>query len=57
MKPDSRVWRKAARRTLRGVPAGRRATHPVLTKYGRHQKERDRQAVMSAFFAERRAAS
>jgi hypothetical protein len=59
MKPatGNQVWRKGTRRARRGVATGRRATHPVLTKYGRHQRERDHQAVMSAFFAERRAAS
>lgn len=54
MKPaGDRVWRKTGRRTLRGIPTGRRAAHAVQTTYGRHQKERDRVAAMSAFFAER----
>lgn len=28
---DPRVWRKAQRRADRGIPTGRRATHPVKT--------------------------
>jgi hypothetical protein len=53
MKPatGNQVWRKAARRERRGVATGRKATHPVLTKYGRHQKERDRLAVFAALAA------
>ena len=57
MTPDSRVWRKAARKALRGVPTGRRATHQVVTRNGRHQRQRDHEAIMSAFFAETKAAS
>jgi hypothetical protein len=39
MSPEgTRVWRKTRRRALRGVPAGRRATHPVRTTYGRGQE-------------------
>lgn len=40
-----RYRRKGLRRTRRGLPTGRRATHEVLTTYGRHQKERDRLAA------------
>lgn len=32
MRPEARVWRKAARRALRGVPTGRRSTHRVTTE-------------------------
>jgi len=42
---DTRDWRKGRRRALRGVPAGRRATHTVETAYGHRQKERDRRAA------------
>ena len=38
----ARYWRKTRRRALRGVPAGRRATHAVETTYGHRQRERDR---------------
>ena len=42
MRPqDTGCWRKTGRRALRGIPAGRRATHQVRTAYGRHQKDRD----------------
>jgi hypothetical protein len=34
--------RKDLRRTLHGIPAGRRATHPVRTSYGHRQRERTR---------------
>jgi hypothetical protein len=34
--------RKDLRETLRGVPTGRRVTHPVRTAYGRRQRERAR---------------
>ena len=61
----AREWRKGLRRTRRGMSTGRRATHEVLTAYGRHQKERDRlaawqqataRAEMDADMAERSAA-
>ena len=35
---DPRVRRKSQRRAWRGTPTGRRATHQVITAYGRHQK-------------------
>ena len=55
MRPqDSRVWRKARRRALKGVPTGRRATHAVETTYGQQQRARDRQEQFSAFCAARR---
>jgi hypothetical protein len=38
----TRCWRKAFRRTRRGIPARRRATHAAETAYGRGQRERDR---------------
>lgn len=41
----TRCWRKGLRRTLRGIPAGRRATHAVETTYGHRQRERDRLAA------------
>lgn len=49
----TRVWRKTRRRALRGVPAGRRATHQVRTTYGRGQRDRDHRAEMEADFAAR----
>lgn len=53
MRPqDTRTWRKGDRKALRGIPAGRRATHPVETTYGRHQRERDRIARWQAAQAE-----
>jgi hypothetical protein len=40
MRPqDTRVWRKAARRTRRGTWGGRRSTHLVETTYGRGQRD------------------
>ncbi len=41
----TRYWRKGLRRTRRGIPTGRRATHQPETTYGRHQKERDRRTA------------
>jgi hypothetical protein len=41
----TRYWRKAFRRTRRGIPAGRRATHAAETTYGRGQRQRDRLAA------------
>jgi hypothetical protein len=39
MSPENtRVWRKTRRQALRGVPTGRRATHPVQTTYGEGQR-------------------
>lgn len=40
--------RRERRLARKGEPSGRRATHPVLTSYGRRQKERDLQQVFSA---------
>jgi len=37
----TRCWRKSQRRAWRGMPAGRRDTHPVKTAYGRGQARRD----------------
>jgi len=55
MRPQGdRCWRKARRKALRGVPAGRRATRAVETTYGRHQKEQDRLAGFLAGLAARR---
>lgn len=39
---NGKPWRRGLRRAKRGDPTGRRATHPVETTYGRHQRERDR---------------
>ena len=43
MTPDepARCWRKEDRRRRRGIPAGRRSTHPVQTTYGQQQRARD----------------
>lgn len=43
------------RRTLRGVPTGRRATHEVETTYGRHQQAAERAGLFARFIAARRA--
>ena len=40
--------RKDLRDTIRGIPAGRRVTHPVRTAYGRRQRERARIALWAA---------
>jgi hypothetical protein len=37
----TRCWRKSLRRTRRGIPTGRRATHSVQTTYGQQQRDRD----------------
>ena len=37
--------RRSYRRTLRGIPAGRRATHQPETTYGHRQRERDRRTA------------
>jgi hypothetical protein len=44
--------RKDLRATTRGIPAGRRATHPVRTAYGRRQRERARIAAWTASLTE-----
>lgn len=41
----SRRERHAAHK---GQPTGRRATHLVVTSYGRHQKDRDHRAAFTA---------
>ena len=38
---STRVWHKTARKALRGIPTGRRATHVADAAYGRRQKTRD----------------
>ena len=48
----TRCWRKGLRKTRRGIPAGRRATHQPQTTYGRHQKERDRLAAWQQMTAQ-----
>jgi hypothetical protein len=53
MRPqDTRIRRRNLRETSRGIPTGRRATHPVETTYGRHRAERDRLARWQAADAE-----
>jgi hypothetical protein len=42
---NTRDWRKGLRKARRGVPAGRRATHEVVTTYGHRQRERDHLAA------------
>ncbi|GAA4221398.1 hypothetical protein FHR32_005069 [Streptosporangium album] len=32
MRPEARVWRKAARAEIKGVPRGRRSTHQAKTQ-------------------------
>lgn len=42
MRPlNGKPTRRGLRRASRGLPHGRRATHQVLTTYGRHQRARD----------------
>jgi hypothetical protein len=42
MRPENtRVLRKGLRESERGIPTGRRATHPVRTTYGRKQRDHD----------------
>jgi hypothetical protein len=49
MRPhDDGPRRKAARQARKGVPTGRRATHPVITTYGRGQARRDHLARWAA---------
>lgn len=56
MRPlGTRVLRRERRREWRGFPSGRRATHAVVTAYGRHQRDRDHREAFSAFCAQRRA--
>lgn len=43
MRPaGSRTWRKGLRKASRGIPAGRRATHPVQTAQGRRTEAWER---------------
>lgn len=57
MRPQgTRVWRKNGHKAWRGVPRGRRATHPVETTYGRHQALRDHLARWRAAREAERAA-
>jgi hypothetical protein len=51
MQPAPGPRRRNLRRTLRGIPAGRRTTHPVETAYGHKQRERDRLAMWAAAIA------
>lgn len=58
MRPQGdRCWRKAGRRALRGIPAGRRTTHQVETTYGRGQRERARLAEFTSMLARQREAA
>lgn len=56
MRPlGTRVWHRNHHKAFRGVPTGRRATHPVETTYGHRQRERDRGTEWVSVFAARRA--
>ena len=57
MRPqDTRVWRRDGRKARKGIPTGRRTIRHVETTYGRHQRDRERCAEWTAFFAARREA-
>lgn len=56
MRPlNTQVLRRERRREWRGFPSGRRATHAVVTAYGRHQRDRASREAFSAFCAQLRA--
>jgi hypothetical protein len=48
MQPAPGPRRRNLRRTLRGIPAGRRATHPVETAYGRKHRDQEWLAARAA---------
>ena len=49
---NTRVWRKGLRETKRGIPTGRRSTHPIQATYGHQQRDREWRAAWAAMRAE-----